>query len=87
MHQSIALIKEKVVSLSQLQKNPSRALEGDIIRIVRSGKDIGIFFSKQEFEDLMEEYLPLKPQFKRELERLIKKSKKKTNVPLKRFLA
>lgn len=81
------LVKEKIISLSQLQKNPSRALEGDIIRIVRSGKEIGIFFSKDEFEDLMEEQLSINPRFKRELSRLIKQSTKKKRMPLRKFLA
>ena len=52
-----SLLKEKIVSLSELQRNPSRALNADIVRIVRSGKELGIFMKRAEFEDLLEEQL------------------------------
>ena len=45
--------------LSELQKNPSKALDADIVRIVKNGKEVGIFMSKEEFEDLMEEHLSI----------------------------
>lgn len=68
--------KEKIVSLSELQKNPGKALDGNIIRIVKNGKEIGIFFSIEEFEDFIEEQLPLKESFKKELDKAIKKKGK-----------
>ncbi len=71
------LKKEKIVSLSELQKNPGKALEGDIIRIVKNGKEIGIFMSKEEYEDFVEESMPLKKDFKDELEKAVKESKSK----------
>lgn len=61
------LAKEKVVSLSALQKNPSRALDADIVRITKNGEDIGIFFKRDEFVDLIEDQLALKDGFKKEL--------------------
>lgn len=80
------LAKEKIVSLSELQKNPGKALNSDIVRIVKNGKEIGIFMSKEEFEDFVEEQLPIKASFKTELKQAIKESKNKKNlVPLKAF--
>lgn len=82
------LTKEKIVSLSELQKNPGKALSADIVRIVKNGKEIGIFMSKEEFEDFVEENLSLKQEFKDELEEAVKESKtKKTKLlPLKAIL-
>ncbi len=86
MTTAMVLAKEKIVSLSELQKNPSKALEGDIIRIVKNGKEIGIFMSKEEFEDLMEEYAPLKTDFEKELKQAVAKSKKPKLHSLKELL-
>lgn len=80
------LAKEKIVSLSELQKNPSKALTGDIIRIVKNGKEIGIFMSKAEFEDFMEETMPLKPTFEKELKKVVAKSKKSKLCSLKELV-
>lgn len=74
--------KEKIISLSEIQKNPGKALDGDIIRIVKNGKEIGIFMSKNEFEDFIEETLALKPSFKKELDATLKHSKKSKLLPL-----
>lgn len=70
------LKKEKIVSLSELQRNPSKALDGPIIRIVKNGKEIGIFLSKEEFEDLLEEQTELKPEFQKELRKTLRNGKK-----------
>ncbi len=70
------LSREKIVSLSEMQKNPAKALDGDIVRIVKNGKVIGIFMSKEQFEDFIEEIAALKPSFKAELDSVIKKGKK-----------
>lgn len=82
------LTKEKIVSLSELQKNPGKALTADIVRIVKNGKEIGIFMSKEEFEDFVEENLSLKQEFKDELDKAVKESKgKKVKLlPLKAIL-
>lgn len=74
--------KEKIISLSEIQKNPAKALTGDIIRIVKNGKEIGIFMSKQEFEDFIEETLSYKAEFKKDLNAAIKQSKKAKPEPL-----
>lgn len=76
MHQSAVLLKEKIVSLSELQRNPSRALDSAIVRIVKSGKEMGVFLRKDEFEDILEEKMEVKPVFKKELKGLVAKSKK-----------
>lgn len=70
------LTKEKIISISELQKNPGRALDAHIVRIVKNGKEIGIFMSKEEFEDFVEENLSLKKSFKIELEEAQKDSNK-----------
>lgn len=82
------LTKEKIISLSELQKNPGKALAADIVRIVKNGKEIGIFMSKEEFEDFVEENLSLKQEFKDELEEAVKESqnKKAKLLPLKAIL-
>ncbi|MBI5413059.1 hypothetical protein HZA42_01760 [Candidatus Peregrinibacteria bacterium] len=80
------LSKEKIVSLSELQKNPGKMLDAPIVRIVKNGKEIGIFMNKEEFEDFVEEHLPLKGTFRDELETAIKQSKKGEGAPLKSLI-
>lgn len=80
------LTKEKIVSLSELQKNPGKALDADIVRIVKNGKEIGIFMSKDEFEDFVEEHLSLKPSFEKELKAMEKKNRKYKPIPLSKIL-
>ena len=80
------LSKEKIVSFSELQKNPAKALDANIVRIVKNGKEMGIFLSKAEFEDLVEDSLSLKPDFKKELDVVVKKSKKGKLTSLKSIL-
>jgi len=77
------LSKEKIVSLSEIQKNPGKALQGDIIRIVKNGQEIGIYMSKEQFEDFVEEMLPLKKEFKEELDARLGKMKPSDLKPLK----
>ncbi len=83
MAHSTVLLQEKIVSLSELQRNPSRALDAGIVRIVKSGKEMGIYFQKDQFEDLLEEHLELKSTFKKELTQLVAKSKKGRRHALK----
>ncbi|MCX6734298.1 MAG: hypothetical protein NTZ25_00105 [Candidatus Peregrinibacteria bacterium] len=81
-----ALLKEKIISVSDLQKNPMKALNAKIVRIVKNGKEIGVFMSKEEFEDFLEESLELKDSFKKELEAGLKSAKDEPLVPLKDIL-
>lgn len=82
MSTAAVLGKEKIISLSDLQKNPAKALDGRIIRIVKNGKEIGIFLSKEEFDDLIEESLALKNSFEKELQNSIVKSRSEQLEPL-----
>ena len=86
MSTTATLAKEKVISISALQKNPSKALDAAIVRIVKNGEEIGIFMSKEEFEDFIEEHLPLHEKFEAELNDSIKASKKKKRKPLSSIL-
>lgn len=80
------LSKERIVSLSELQKNPGKMLDAPIVRIVKNGKEIGIFMNKEEFEDFVEEHLPLKETFRDELETAVNHSKKGKVASLKSLL-
>lgn len=82
---STTLLKEKIVTLSDLQKNPIRALDAKIVRIVKNGTQIGIYFTNEEFEDLMEENMALKPEFKKRIEQARKNSKKEKFFPISRL--
>lgn len=82
MHHGIQLLKEKIVTLSELQRNPSKALDSPIVRIVKNGKELGIYLSREEFEDFVEEFLHLQPPFERKLKKSIASSKKKRLTPL-----
>ena len=54
MSQDLELLaREQVVTIRDIQKNPSRVLQG-ITRIIRNGNTIGFFFSQVELEDLLE---------------------------------
>ncbi len=80
------LTKEKIISFSQLQKNPAKALDAGIVRIVKNGKEIGIFLTKEEFEDMVEENLPIKASFKAKLAQAVKKSKRGKKFALNNIL-
>lgn len=86
MTTAATLAKEKIVSMSALQKNPSQALDAAIVRIVKNGKEVGIFMSKEEFEDFIEEHLSLKAEFEGELDAAVKRSKKGKRKPLDSIL-
>jgi PHD/YefM family antitoxin component YafN of YafNO toxin-antitoxin module len=83
MKMATILAKEKIISLSEIQKNPAKALTGDIVRIVKNGKEIGIFMSKEQFEDFIEEFLPLNEDFEKELKESIKQARNGNTKPLK----
>lgn len=48
------LVKERIASIRDVQKNPSKTLRG-ITRVMRGGKTFGFFFSHEEFDDLLED--------------------------------
>lgn len=84
MTTAAVLSKEKIVTLSQLQRNPAKALDADIVRIVKNGKEIGIFMSKEEFDDFVEEQLVIKEGAKKEIAQALKEAKKGKLIPLKK---
>jgi len=86
MSNAFVLAKEKIVSISALQKNPSKALDAAIVRIVKNGEEIGIYMSKAEFEDFIEEHLPLKKNFVKELDSAVKSSKSRKRKSLDSIL-
>lgn len=49
------LTQERVVSIRDLQKHPSQALQG-VTRIVKNGKSLGIFFDEETLEDMLEDF-------------------------------
>ena len=46
--------RERVASIREIQRNPSRALYG-ITRVVRGSKTVGFFFDNRELDDLLED--------------------------------
>lgn len=80
MNAAELLMKEKVISLSDLQKNPGKALNGPIIKITKNGRVIGTYFTQEELEDLLESFLPFREDFEKELEIAIEESKNPDNL-------
>lgn len=68
------------------EKHSEEEKEILIFKFVKNGKEIGIFLSKEEFEDFIEEQLPLQESFRKELYKRIKSSKKQKGIPLKAIL-
>ena len=52
------LAEERVASIRDIQKNPSKALSG-ITRVTRGSKTVGFFLSNEEFADLVESHKAL----------------------------
>ena len=48
------LAEENIASIRDIQKNPSKALQG-ITRVMRGGKTFGFFFSNEELDELLED--------------------------------
>ena len=46
--------RERVASIREIQRNPSRALCG-ITRVIRGSKTVGFFFDNEELDDLLED--------------------------------
>ncbi|MEK7623629.1 MAG: hypothetical protein AAB408_03095 [Patescibacteria group bacterium] len=49
------LIKERFASIREIQRNPSKTLR-QVTRVIRGSKTIGVFFSNEELEELMENF-------------------------------
>lgn len=48
------LAQERVASIRDIQKNPSRALQG-ITRVMRGTKTVGFYLSNDEMDNLLED--------------------------------
>ena len=48
------LSKESVVSIRDIQKNPSKALQG-LTRVMRGTKTMGFYLSNEEMDNLLED--------------------------------
>lgn len=49
-----ALKHERIVNIKELQKSPSRSLQG-LTRILKGSTTLGYFLSAQDFEDFVED--------------------------------
>lgn len=47
-------INERVASIRDIQRSPSRVLQG-VTRVTRGAETLGFFLSSSEFEDLLED--------------------------------
>ena len=48
------LTQERIASIRDVQKNPSKALRG-ITRVMRGSKTVGFFFSNDDFDEILED--------------------------------
>lgn len=53
-HKLQLLTQEKVASIRDIQKNPSKALQG-ITRVMRGTKTVGFYLSNEEMDNLLED--------------------------------
>lgn len=80
------LQQENIVTIRELQKNPSTALK-KVTRILRNGKTFGFFFAESEIEDLMEDIEALSsPNYLASIKRADQNIKAGKTVPLETVL-
>ena len=48
------LVKERIASIREVQKNPSKALRG-VTRVMRGSHTVGFFFDNEELDNLLED--------------------------------
>ncbi len=83
MNQLQVLAQENVVSIRDIQRNPSRVLKG-ITRVVKNNRTMGFYLDKENYEDLLEEEAMLNnPRFMKELEESYKQAKAGKTISLK----
>lgn len=76
------LEQENIVSIRDVQKNPSSALQG-ITRVMKSGRTHGFFLSKEDFEDLLEDFEALSSQsFRKRIREARSRLGKEKTIPL-----
>ena len=69
------LAKERIASIREIQKSPSKSLFG-LTRVMRGSKTLGFFFSVQEFEELLEDLEAASSKSLRQRVRLARKGVK-----------
>ncbi len=80
-HAFAALARERVASIRDVQKNPSRALLG-ITRVVRGSKTIGFFLSNEEWDGLLEDIEAMNsPAFRARIRSAKKQQKDGKTIP------
>ncbi|MFA5994999.1 MAG: hypothetical protein WCW27_00775 [Patescibacteria group bacterium] len=80
------LQQENIVTIRELQKNPSTALK-NVTRIMRNGKTFGFFFAQSEMADLMEDLEALaSPNYLRSIAKADKNIKEGKTIPLEKLL-
>ena len=76
------LVSERVASIRDIQRNPSRALRG-VTRVTRGGKSVGLFFANQELEDFFEDLeASTSPKFLARIRKARKELKEGKTIPL-----
>jgi len=76
------LVKERIASIRDIQKNPSKMLKG-ITRVMRGGKTFGFFFSNEEMDELLEDLeAATSKDLRARVRRVRKDFKQKNNISL-----
>lgn len=76
------LARERVVSIRELQKNPTKALQG-ITRVMKNGKSVGFFLDEEVFENFIEDIEALlSPNYQASIQQAMKEVKAGKGVTL-----
>ena len=76
------LAKERIASIRDVQKNPSRALRG-ITRVMRGSHTVGFFFDNEELDDFLEDIeASASPRFQAHMRRARLEMKAGKFIPL-----
>lgn len=86
MNQLQTLAQENVVSIRDIQKNPSKALKG-ITRVVKNNHTMGFYLDREAYDDLLEEEAMLNnPRIIREIKKARKEVQEGKTAPLEKVL-
>jgi len=80
------LVNERIASIREVQKNPSKALRG-VTRVMRGSKTVGFFFDNEEVDEILEDLEALSsPQFQRQVRQARKELAEGKGIPLEKIL-
>lgn len=86
MNQLQILAEENIVSIRDIQRNPSRALKG-VSRVIKNNRTIGFYFDKEAYENLLEEEAMLNnPRFLKKIAEARKEAREGKIVPFEEIL-